>query len=142
MSEDLELLRCYAAEQSEAAFAEFTRRHVDLVYSTALRLVQGDVASAQDVTQQVFTEVARQAVRLARHPAPVGWLYTTTRHLALRVNRTEQRRRAREQEAHTMNELLHDDASAADWSRLRPEIEEAMHRLNDQDRHAVLLRFC
>ena len=43
MIEDAELLRHYATEQSEAAFAELTRRHVDLVYSAALRLVHGDV---------------------------------------------------------------------------------------------------
>src|SRR5512138_2081979 len=115
MIEDLELLRRYAAERSEAAFAELTRRHVDLVYSAALRLVHGDVPSAEDVTQQVFTEVARQAKRLARHPALVGWLYTTTRWIALRANRTEQRRQAREQEAYMMKELLHDDASSANW---------------------------
>ena len=78
MTQDAELLRRYSAEGSEADFADLTRRHVDLVYSAALRLVQGDVHSAQDVTQQVFTEVARQANRLARHPALVGWLYTTT----------------------------------------------------------------
>jgi len=141
MTEDLELLRRYAAEQSEAAFAELTRRHVDLVYSAALRLVHGDVASAQDVTQQVFTEVARQAKRLARHPALVGWLYTTTRLMALRVNRTEQRRKAREQETNTMNELLHDDASSSDWDQLHPVLEDAMHELDDKDRHAILLRF-
>src|SRR5512138_2993082 len=108
MTEDAELLRQYAAEQSEAAFAELTRRHVDLVYSAALRVVQGDVLSAQDVTQQVFTEVGRQAKRLVRHPALVGWLYTTTRLMALRLNRTEHRRKAREQEANAMDQLLHD----------------------------------
>ncbi|HKW27774.1 MAG TPA: sigma factor, partial [Verrucomicrobiae bacterium] len=102
MTEDTELISSYAADGSEAAFAELTRRHVDLVYSAALRLVNGDVHSAQDVTQQVFTEVARQAKRLARHPALVGWLYTTTRLMAMRINRTEQRRRTREQEAETM----------------------------------------
>jgi RNA polymerase sigma factor (sigma-70 family) len=85
--------------------------------------------------------VARQAQRLAGHPALVGWLYTSTRLMALRVIRTEQRRKAREQEAHTMNELLHDDVPAADWNELRPVIEEAMHDLNEKDRHAVLLRF-
>src|ERR1700690_4099677 len=141
MIEDAELLSQYAAAQSEAAFAELTRRHVDLVYSAALRLVHGDVYSAQDVTQQVFAEVARQAKRLARHPALVAWLYTTTRLRALRMNRTEQRRQAREQEAYTMNELLHDDAPASDWNQLRPVIEDAMHELDDKDRHAVLLRF-
>jgi RNA polymerase sigma factor (sigma-70 family) len=141
MTEDVQLLRRYAAEQSEAAFDELTRRHVDLVYSAALRLVHGDASSAQDVTQQVFTEVARQAKRLARHPTLVGWLYTTTRLIALRVNRTEQRRQAREQEAYTMNELLHEDAPAPDWSQLGLVIEDAMRELDDKDRAAVLLRF-
>jgi len=141
MIDDAELLSRYAAAQSEAAFAELTRRHVDLVYSAALRLVHGDVYSAQDVTQQVFVEVARQAKRLARHPALVGWLYTTTRLMALRMNRTEQRRQAREEEAYTMNELLHEDAPESDWNQLRPVIEDAMHELDDKDRHAVLLRF-
>jgi RNA polymerase sigma factor (sigma-70 family) len=141
MTEDAELLSRYAAEQSEAAFAELTRRHVDLVHSAALRLMNGDLHAAQDVTQQVFTEVARQAKRLSRHPALVGWLYTTTRLMALRMNRTEQRRQAREQEANMMNQLLHDDTPPVDWNRLRPVIEDAMHELDDGDRHAVLLRY-
>jgi len=141
MTDDAESLSRYAADQAEDAFAELTRRHVDLVYSAALRLMNGDVHAAQDVTQQVFTEVARQAKRLARHPALVGWLYTTTRLMALRMNRTEQRRQAREQEANMMNQLLHDDTPPTDWNRLRPVIEDAMHELDDKDRHAVLLRY-
>jgi RNA polymerase sigma factor (sigma-70 family) len=141
MTEDAELLSRYATENSEAAFAEFTRRNVDMVYSAALRLVTGDAHSAQDVAQQVFAEAARQAKNLARHPAIVGWLYTTTRLMALRINRTEQRRKAREQEANAMNELLHDDNPPADWSQLSPVIEDALHELSDEDRHAILLRF-
>jgi len=141
MIEDAELINRYATDRSEAAFAELARRHVDLVYSAALRLVNGDVHSAQDVTQQVFTEVARQAKRLARHPALVGWLYTTTRLMALRANRTEQRRKAREQEANTMNELLQNEIPAADWNQLQPVLEDVMHELDDKDRHAVLLRY-
>jgi RNA polymerase sigma factor (sigma-70 family) len=141
MSEDAELLRRYSVEHSEAAFAELIRRHVDLVYSAALRLVNGDAHRAQDITQQVFAEFARQAKRLLRHPAPVGWLYTTTRLVALRTIRTEQRRSAREQEANTMNELLQASTPDPDWARLRPVLEDAMHELGDKDRHAVLLRF-
>jgi RNA polymerase sigma factor (sigma-70 family) len=141
MSEDAELLRRYAVEHSEAAFTELIRRHVDLVYSAALRLVNGDAHRAQDVTQQVFAEFARQAKRLVRHPAPVGWLYTTTRLAALRAIRTEQRRSSREQEATTMNELLREPTPEPDWDHLRPVLEDAMHELGEKDRHAVLLRF-
>jgi len=141
MTDDTELLGRYAADRSEAAFAELTDRYVGLVYSAALRLVNGDVHSAQDVTQQVFVELARSADRLARHPVLAGWLYTTTRLTALNMNRTDQRRKAREQKATMMNELLQDDGPPADWSQLSPVIEEAMHELNDEDRHAILLRF-
>jgi RNA polymerase sigma factor (sigma-70 family) len=141
MTEDVQLLDQYAADRSETAFAEFTQRHIDLVYSAALRVVNGDVHSAEDVTQQVFTEVARQAKGLVQHPALVGWLYTATRNMALRMNRTEHRRKAREQEANTMNEILHDDSPAMDWARLGPVLEDVMHELDEKDRHAVLLRF-
>src|SRR5271170_6272645 len=101
MSQDVQLLRRYAAEHSEDAFAELIRRHVDLVYSAALRLVTGDAHGAQDLPQQVFSELARQAKPLSRHPALVGWLYTTTRQMAWRAIRSNQRRAAREQLAHT-----------------------------------------
>jgi hypothetical protein len=42
MTDDSELLRRYAHERSEAAFAELVARHVDLVYSAALRQTRGD----------------------------------------------------------------------------------------------------
>jgi RNA polymerase sigma factor (sigma-70 family) len=141
MNEDAELLRQYAAQRSEAAFTELIRRQVDLVYSAALRLMNGDVHRAQDVTQQVFSELARQAKRLTRHPALAGWLYTTTRLMALRAIRTEQRRTAREQEANAMNELLREPGPQQDWKHLGPVLEAAMHELGEKDRLAVLLRF-
>ena len=139
MSEDAELLRRYTTERSETAFAELVRRHVDLVYSAALRLVNGDAHCAQDLAQQVFSELARQARTLARHPALAGWLSTTTRQMAWRVIRSEQRRAARELMAHTMNDLCSQPAAEPDWEHLRPVLDDAMHDLNDADRVAVLL---
>ncbi|MGA2747466.1 MAG: sigma-70 family RNA polymerase sigma factor [Verrucomicrobiota bacterium] len=141
MSQDAELLRCYATEHDEGAFSDLVGRHVDLVYSAASRLVNGDAHRAQDVTQQVFAELARQAGALMRHPALAGWLYTTTRRLAWRTLRTEQRRAAREQQANTMNELLRESPADSQWERLRPLLDDAMHELAEQDRLAVLLRF-
>jgi len=141
MSDDAELLRRYANENSEPAFAELVQRHLGLVYHAALRQVGGDAHRAQDVAQTVFTDLARKAEALARRPVLAGWLYTSTRYAAAQVVRSERRRRVREQEAHTMNENLSDPTPAADWEHMRPVIDDALQALNERDREAVLLRF-
>jgi RNA polymerase sigma factor (sigma-70 family) len=140
MVEDAELIRRYAEEQSEGAFAELVQRHVPLVYSAALRRLAGDAHAAADVTQLVFTALARQAPSLVRCQVLPGWLYATTRNLAVDYIRSEHRRRAREQEAHAMHEP--DSASPPpDWDQLRPLLDEVMDQLGQRDREAVLLRF-
>src|SRR6266511_3993857 len=58
---DFELLRCYAEDRSEAAFAELVKRYIDFVYSAAFRQVGGDAHLADDVTQSVFVDLARKA---------------------------------------------------------------------------------
>jgi hypothetical protein len=40
-----------------------------------------------------------------------------------------------------MHELLSDSAPAADWSRIHPLLDAAMHDLEERDREAILLRF-
>lgn len=140
MFEDAELIRRYAEEQSEGAFAELVQRHLPLVYSAALRRLAGDAHAAADVTQLVFTALARQAPWLMRCRVLPGWLYATTRNVAVDYIRSENRRRAREQEAYAMHEL--DSASPPPaWEQLRPLLDEVMDQLGKNDREAVLLRF-
>ena len=95
MIDDATLLRRYAEEKSEAAFAEFVRRHIDLVYAAALRRT-GDAHRAKDVAQHVFATVARNARSLARHAMLGAWLHTATRNAALNLMISEQRRQIRE----------------------------------------------
>lgn len=140
-TESCELLRHYVADQSETAFAELVKRHIDLVYSAALRQVHGDVPAAQDVTQAVFTDLARKAPRLTRHTSLTGWLYTSTRFLAAKARRAEQRRQAREMEAHAMNQLLQPANPDPTWQELRPVLDDVMHELSAADREAVLMRY-
>jgi RNA polymerase sigma factor (sigma-70 family) len=139
--ENSELLRRYVADRSEPAFTSLVERHINLVYSAALRQVGGNVPAAEDVTQAVFCDLARHARRLTRHPSLTGWLYTSTRFQAAKARRTEQRRRAREQEAHAMNHLLAGENSDPAWLELRPVLDDAMHDLNAADRDAVLMRY-
>ena len=42
MTNDQQLLDAYARERSESAFGELVIRHIDFVYSAALRVVNGD----------------------------------------------------------------------------------------------------
>ena len=58
MKHDLELLRSYVHERSEAAFTELVQRHLPLVYSVSLRRVGGDAHLAEDVAQRVFLDPA------------------------------------------------------------------------------------
>src|SRR5882757_3901246 len=102
MKDDAALLTGYVQNRSESDFAELVRRHLNLVYSAALRQVNGDIHLAQDVTQLVFTDLARKAAALAGHRVLAGWLFTSTRFAADKLVRGEQRRRNREQEAQLM----------------------------------------
>lgn len=142
MNDDATLLQGYAHHRSESDFAELVRRHVNLVYSAALRQVNGDVHLAQDVTQVVFTDLARKASSLANHRVLAGWLFTSTRFAAAKLVRGEQRRRFREQEAQSMQEISSSDLSASlDWERVRPVLDQALSELSERDREAILLRY-
>lgn len=141
MAEDAALLRDYAEENSEEAFAELVRGHLNLVYGAALRRVGGNAPLAEDVSQQVFTALARNAKSLARRPSLTGWLYTTVRFAAAQAVRTERRRQLREQKAQIMQDILGNSDPAVDWDKLRPILDSAMDELNERDREAVLLRF-
>ena len=137
---DSDLIRRFVDEHSQEAFAEIVRRRIGLVYSAALRQVR-DAHRAEDVTQEVFVDLARKARSLTRHPALIGWLYTSTHFAAAKLVRTEQRRARREQEAHAMNDPITPTAAAPDWDRVRPVLDAAMHELDETDRQTVLLRF-
>jgi RNA polymerase sigma factor (sigma-70 family) len=136
---DQELLREYARCRSEAAFAELVRRHVDFVYSAALRMVR-DTHLAEDVTQGVFVVFAQNAPQLTGHPVLSGWLHRTAQNLAAKAVRSDVRRRAREHEAAAMNELFSAEPDPV-WERIAPHLDAALGDLTEADRDALLLRY-
>ena len=136
---DMDLVREFARDNSEAAFTELVRRHINLVYSVARRCTGND-GDAHDVTQAVFIILARKAAGLRERTLLTGWLYETTRFAAARLLRTNARRHAREQEAYMQSTLNEADHSAV-WEKLSPHLEAAMSRLAERDRALLVLRF-
>lgn len=140
---DPQLLREYAERRSQTAFAELVRRHVDLVFSVARRLLV-DPHLAEDVTQNVFVVLAREAGTVAakvESGVPLSaWLHTTTRNQAVTVVRTEQRRREREQKAVDMQNSPTSNPEPP-WDRVAELLDPALASLGEQDRHAILLRY-
>jgi|ERR1017187_3383348 RNA polymerase sigma factor (sigma-70 family) len=136
---DMDLMREYADRDSEPAFAEIVRRHINLVYSVALRYA-GNSQDAQDVTQAVFIILAQKAASLRQRSTLTGWLYETTRFTAMRFLRTKTRRQFREQEAYMQSTLNESDTDSA-WRQLAPLLEQAMTRLNEKERTLLALRF-
>src|SRR5882672_9164967 len=123
---DASLLRRFARDRADDAFAELVRRHLGLVYAAALRQVGGDAHLAQDVAQLVFTDLARKASALAGRDTLAGWLHTSTHHAAANAVRAERRRHKREEEAHAMQELSNDAPSDNAWAQVRPVLDDTL----------------
>jgi DNA-directed RNA polymerase specialized sigma24 family protein len=97
-STDEQLLEAHVARHDEAAFAELVRRHVNLVYGTALRIL-GDPPTAEEVTQNVFITLARKAGSIGTGSGLAGWLHRAAILEARLRQRTDLRRRNREEHA-------------------------------------------
>jgi RNA polymerase sigma factor (sigma-70 family) len=139
MTDSQRLLAEYAKNGSESAFRELVTRYVNLVYSTALRLVAGDTHLAEDVAQTVFIGLARRGRTLSTEVMLGGWLHQHTYHVATKAVRAERRRQSREREAVEVNTLQ--DDSGADLRQVAPILDEAITQLGSEDRTAILLRF-
>jgi uncharacterized protein (TIGR03435 family) len=136
--DDIALLRQYVEHNSDEAFAALVSRHVNKVYSVALRHTRNP-HSAEEITQAVFVILAKKSAHISRKVILSGWLYQTARLTALTHIRGEIRRAHREQEAHVQTVL--NEPESDPWPQIAPFLDAAMAGLNERDRHAVVLRF-
>jgi DNA-directed RNA polymerase specialized sigma24 family protein len=130
MTDNHNLLAEFRRNGSDAAFRELVSSYLDLVYSTALRLVGGDAHRAEDVTQTVFVDLARKARTLPEDVRLGGWLHRDTCLVAGHILRGERRRQARERQAVEMNALQHD--SGTDFALIAGGPRVALAKLRDR----------
>lgn len=138
MPDDMTLLREYSRGNSEQAFAALVSRHVNLVYSVALRDVH-DPHLAEDITQAVFVILARKAESFNSKIVLSGWLCRTARYASANALTIQRRRHRREQEAYMQSVLNEPEPDA--WTQIAPLLGDAMEQLGQKDHDAVVLRF-
>jgi RNA polymerase sigma factor (sigma-70 family) len=92
---DGELLRRFAQEQDQAAFAALVRRHTALVLGVCRRAL-GNAQDAEDACQAAFFVLARKARAEKWGQSVANWLYTTARRVAANARLAAQRRAKRE----------------------------------------------
>lgn len=136
LDDDHLLLTHYAQDRSQAAFAELIERHVDMVYSTALRIV-GDSHLAEDVSQAVFLTLSDKAAHLSPRAIVGGWLYHVTCLTARNARRSEMRRQRREAAA----AAAQCSAGTAPATSSCVDVDAALAKLKRSDRDVLVLRY-
>lgn len=120
--------------RSEEAFRFVVRAHLPLVLATARRRTNDNAALAEDISQLVFIDLARNAKSLPRGVVLAGWLYRHTCFTAAKAMRSERRRSARER-------IAAEQTPGATDAPLTSTLDDLLEKLPAGDRHALLLRF-
>jgi RNA polymerase sigma factor (sigma-70 family) len=138
--QDFDLLQRFTRDGEQSAFADVVRRHLDLVFATALRKV-GDTGGAQEISQNVFSVLARKAWRFAPDDSLPAWLHKTALLESKSWLRGELRRHRREETAAELGTTMKTAADQPAFNALVPLLDEALLSLRERDRTALLLRY-
>jgi RNA polymerase sigma-70 factor (ECF subfamily) len=128
------------------AFEAFVRRHQDMVYATAVRLL-GSPSEAEDAAQTVFLRAFQRFDEVGTSEAAPGWLKTTTRNVCLNhLSRYRARWQFFSELTRTDGEdyadLLVSPISHAldlEQAEMREELERALRTLPDRQRVPLVL---
>lgn len=125
------------SEQDAALLRALQEEHGDALYAYALRLCHGDRQRAEDLVQETMLRAWRHPEAMdSAHGSVRGWLFTTTRNLAIDAWR---RRSARVAEVYTdrVPERLPDvdeaERAVEAWT-----VAEAVNRLSPAHREVLV----
>src|SRR5262249_22249102 len=133
---DADLLRRFAADRDEAAFAALVRRHGPLVWAVCRQLLPNE-SDAEDAFQATFLTLLRSAGTV-RAPAALGaGLHSVACRVAADGEPAAGRRRRRERAAAASEAVAR--VAQSTWSRLQVAVHEEVRRLPEPLRTAFVL---
>jgi HlyD family secretion protein len=131
---DAELLRRFAADRAEEAFAALVKRHGPLVLSVCRRGL-GAEQDAEDAFQATFLVLARKAGSIADPGLLGNWLYGVATRIARKARVAQRKRQQREKPVWCLPSLPAPDAPARD--DLGSVLREELNRLPEKYRVPV-----
>ena len=138
--DDARLLQLYVETGDQAAFGELVSKHINFVYSAALRNVH-DRHVAEEITQAVFIVLARKASTLRHEAVLSSWLLSTCRYASLGHMKMAARRKRHERRAAEMAKTVWEEEADTRWPQYEGDLDAALASLREGDRKAVMLRF-
>jgi RNA polymerase sigma-70 factor (ECF subfamily) len=132
---DADLLRRFATDRDQAAFAALVERYGPLVLSVCRRVL-GIVQDAEDAFQATFLVLARKAGEI-RDPGLLGnWLYGVASRIARKARVAVSKRQTHEKLVRLLPSL---EAPAVEPDDLGPVLDEELSRLPEKYRAALVL---
>src|SRR5438093_2604153 len=135
-SRDAQLLKRFAAERDERAFAALVQRHGPMVLGVCRRVLQ-DAHAAEDAFQATFLVLVRRARSIARPELLGNWLYGVAYRTAVRAKQNAARRSAHERQAAPM--LAAEPTEEVAWQELKVVLDEELSRLPEKYRSPLVL---
>lgn len=132
------------------AFEILLQRHRQSIYEFVLRSVGTyNTAQAEDLTQETFLRVVKQAANYEPRSKFTTWLFTLARNLCIDASRRRKHRKAQsldapDEEGHSLLDRTSDGGLAVDRqavsTELRARLERAIEELPEDQREVFLMR--
>lgn len=136
---DAVLLSEYASTRNPTLFSELARRYTGSVYGTCLRITSS-VHDAEEVTQDCFFELAKQATSI--HTSVAGWLHRMATNRSLNLIRSKKRRVKHEVAVDTeVTVATSREVTDPTWSDLAPILDEVIDALPEELREPVVQHY-
>ena len=131
---DGQLLECFIADESEAAFAALVRRHGPMVLGVCRRMLAHH--DAEDAFQATFLVLVRKATSIKPRAQVSNWLYGVAYHTTLKARTVAMKRRGKEQQ---LIDTPAPEAKECRWRDLQTLLDEEMTCLPEKFRVPLVL---